>query len=131
MPRRKKYFDHDRGFGLLACASLLLLGRLQGLRETLAPFALGALSAAFLLLALLRPRALGPLHRAWIAFGNALSRLTQPVTLALFFFFVLTPFAVVLRLLGKNPMIARDAGVTSRPSHWIPRESPPNFENPY
>ena len=64
-----------------------------------------ALSVALLLSALLIPARLGPVERAWMKFGAALSRITSPIFLGVVYFVVFTPAGWLRRLFGSNPIM--------------------------
>jgi hypothetical protein len=65
------------------------------------------LAIPFALTGLLRPPLLRPVYRGWMRFGLLLNRVMTPLILSLAFFLVLTPVAIVLRLLGKDAMQRR------------------------
>ena len=76
-------------------------------------------AALFLVVAIARPSILGPLNRAWAKFGLLLGRVINPVILGFVFFLVVTPMAVIRRLLGKDSLHLK-----SNPdlkSYWIDR----------
>jgi len=76
----------------------------------------------FLVLGLAAPNILAPLNRLWMRFGLLLHRIVNPLVMALLFFLVVTPIALLMRLLGKRPL-----HLETRPdadSYWIPREPP-------
>ncbi len=82
------------------------------------PIALG-LSAAFLLAALLAPKVLTPLNRAWMAFALLLHKVTSPIILGVLFFVLFTPVALFMRLAKRDLMKRRfEPGAGS---YWIPR----------
>lgn len=82
----------------------------------------GALSAAFAATALLTPNVLAPLNKGWMRFGALVHRIMSPVLLAIMFFVVLTPFAVVMRATGRRPLaLLRDK---SADTYWVHREPP-------
>jgi hypothetical protein len=82
----------------------------------------GFVSAAFAATALLTPNILTPLNRAWMRFGALLHRIMSPVILAIMFFVVLTPFALVMRVVGRRPLaLSRDA---TTDTYWIRRDPP-------
>jgi len=73
----------------------------------------------FLVVAIARPSILGPLNQAWAKFGLLLGRVINPVILGVVFFLVVTPMAVIRRLLGKDSLHLK-----SNPdlkSYWIDR----------
>ena len=62
------------------------------------------MAADVLLLALTVPRVLNPFNVLWSRFGLLLHLVVSPVIMALMFFVVITPIALVMRLLGKRPL---------------------------
>ena len=77
--------------------------------------------AVFLLARFAAPL-LGPFNRVWRRFGLALSRVVNPIVLAILFFGVLLPTSMILRLAGKDPLRLRiDKSATS---YWIRRDTP-------
>lgn len=55
----------------------------------------------------LAPTALGPLFQGWMRFGLVLSRITTPIVLGILYFLVITPTGLVMRLLGRRPLLHR------------------------
>ena len=84
-------------------------------------WALG-MAAAFGAIAALRPAWLGPLNRLWTKLGLILHRVVNPVVMALLFYLTITPFALVMRLFGKDPLKLRFE--PDRKSYWIERDPP-------
>ncbi|MBC3880763.1 hypothetical protein H8K35_02425 [Undibacterium sp. LX40W] len=112
----------DRNFGLVMCGFFTILALLP-LRNH-EPMRLWALipAALFLIFALVAPKALHQLNRAWMHFGELLSKLVSPVAMGLVFFIAITPFALVMRLFGKRPL---DLSIDrSAKSYWKPRTPP-------
>lgn len=86
-------------------------------------WALG-LAAAFLVVAMKWPRILRPLNLTWFRFGMLLSSVISPVVMSVIFLLAVTPTAVVVRLIGRDPLrlkIDRDAK-----SYWITRNQDSN-----
>lgn len=80
------------------------------------------LSVAFLAAALLFPSVLAPLNRIWFKIGLLLHHVVSPVVLGLLFFVVVTPFALVVRLVsGKLLALEKESAA---PSYWKRREPP-------
>lgn len=112
----------DRAFGLVF-AVLFALIALWPLWRGMAPrwWSLG-LAAAFLGAALLAPRALAPLNRLWFRLGLLLHAVVNPVVMALVFFTTVTPIALIMRAMGKDPLrLRRDQDART---YWIERRPP-------
>ncbi len=79
-------------------------------------------AAAFLLLALAAPGALKPLNRVWFLFGMLLHKVVNPIIMGLLFYVTVTPIALIMRMLGKNPLsLEFDPDAKS---YWIERDPP-------
>ena len=125
---REKMID-DRKFGFVVGGAFLLLGigtLLGGSRPSGA--ALSAGGAVLVLLAAAAPRLLDPVRRAWTSLARVLGRVNTAVFLALVFFLVLTPLALVLRLSGRDELALR----RQRRNGWVPypdrNRDPRHFE---
>jgi hypothetical protein len=55
-------------------------------------------------LALIQPKWLRWIYRAWMRFGLLASRVMTPLVLGIVFFVMIWPMAMVRRLMGKDPM---------------------------
>jgi predicted membrane protein len=62
------------------------------------------ISAPLWLLALVHPSWLRGTYRVWMRFGLLASRVMTPLLLGIVFFAMISPMAVVRRLVGKDPM---------------------------
>lgn len=76
-------------------------------------------AASFLALSLIRPRLLHPLNLVWFRFGMLLHRVVSPLVLGLMFFVSVTPIALIMRLLGKDPLRLKFDPDTE--SYWLDR----------
>ena len=88
-------------------------------RRTLAT-ALAGLAVALALAGLLLPGRLGPVHRTWMGFAHALSRVTTPIFMGVVYFLVITPVALARRAVGGNPLRAQHGS-----SGWVDRQGTP------
>lgn len=80
------------------------------------------IAAAFCAFALLYPRALKSLNRAWFRLGLMLHAVVNPIIMGLIFFFAVTPTALVMRLRRKDLLrLKRDP---ESPTYWIERRPP-------
>jgi hypothetical protein len=82
----------------------------------------GAAYVALVLAGLVNPRLPEVPGRVWISFGKALGRWTALPVFALLYFVAVTPTALLVRLLGKDPI--RRANRPAE-SYWVPREPSP------
>jgi hypothetical protein len=110
----------DRSFGLVFALAFGVLGVLPVLRSRPPRVWALAVSAVFLLIALIHAPLLNRLNRAWMDVGRLLSKITNPVVTGVMFFLVFTPVAIILRLLGKDPLRLTPAPAAE--SYWIQRE---------
>jgi len=79
-------------------------------------------AALFLAPALIRPNLLRPLNLIWFRFGMLLHRVVSPLVLGVMFFVTVTPTAVIMRLLGKDPL--RLKFDPEAESYWLDRQPP-------
>ena len=63
------------------------------------------------------------LFKGWMAFANVLARVNTRILLVLFFFVVITPVAVVMRLFGKDLLSQRLEPGTE--TYWKPKAQSP------
>ena len=112
----------ERAFGLVfACVFLLV--SLWPLFERASPRLWAvAVAAAFALCAWLAPRVLAPLNRLWFRFGELLHRIVSPIALGIIFFGIITPYALVMHLFGRDALLLRRG--SARQSYWVRREPP-------
>lgn len=114
--------NKERSFGLIMAAAFGVIAALRFvLSDTVTWWALG-LAAGFALIALVRPRWLAPVERVWMRFAAVLGAINSRVLLTIVFALVVTPIAVLLRALGRQPMRWQD----DQPTYWR-RRRPEEF----
>ena len=79
-------------------------------------------AAVILAIALIRASLLAPFNRAWMKFGLLLHKITNPVIMGLIFFLAVTPTALIMRAMGKDPL--RRKFDPSAQTYWIERDPP-------
>lgn len=113
----------DRRFGALFTAVFALLAAMRWHRGGLTPvvWVLAAAALVFVLLALLRPAWLAPLNRAWMKLADLLGKVVSPLVLGVIFFVLITPYALIARLSGRDPLRLKRRQVSS---YWLERDPP-------
>jgi Saxitoxin biosynthesis operon protein SxtJ len=79
------------------------------------------IAVAFFGLAFIAPGLLKPLNLLWARFGALLHKIVTPIILGMIFFAVVTPMAIVFKILGKDPLRLRFEPNST--SYWIIRNS--------
>lgn len=121
-PRRLSAAE-GRRFAFVVAGGFAVLAGLAYLRSRpQAMMVLSAVAGSLAVAGLFVPTRLGPLQRAWMALGVALSRITAPVFYGLLYWVVLTPIGVLRRTVGRSPL-ERETQATS---YWVVR--PPQDE---
>jgi hypothetical protein len=89
-------------------------------------------SAVALLVCRMIPVAAVAFHRGWMALAEALGYVNSRILLSLIYYLIIAPTALVLRLIGRDPLDRRGA---RRSSYWVarPRVEPSRerFERAY
>ena len=112
----------ERHFGLFLTMLLLATAGIGGYRgwPVRVLTILIILSLVSGLTAFFLPHFLAPLNRAWFRLGLLLGRLVNPLVLAILFFGLITPIALLARLFGRDELRLR---FRAADSYWIPRET--------
>lgn len=111
-----------RRFGLVVGAAFLVLGALVWWRgRPVTSQVFWALGAALILFGIVLPRALIPVHRAWMGLALAISKVTTPIFLGAVYFLIISPIGLIRRGLGRDSL---------KPKHtsggfWVLRSSGP------
>ncbi len=112
----------NRAFGLTFAGVFLLIACWPLVRGRPVRWWALVVAVLFFAAALLAPRTLHLLNRLWFAIGMVLHRIAHPVVMALLFFTTITPLAVLMRALGKDPLrLRRDLSAST---YWIDRRPP-------
>ena len=120
--RAQPAIGSERSFGLVFSTVFALVALAPLVHSGVPRWWALIVSAGFAITALLIPRILRPLNRIWFAFGLLLHRIVNPIVMAVMFFGVILPAALVLRAMGKKFLrIQYEPGAKS---YWIPREQP-------
>ena len=110
----------DRAFGYVFAVVFALIGLFPLWRLDTPRWWALAIAAGFAAMAVVAPQVLGPLNRAWLAFGKLLHRIVSPLVMGAVFFLAVTPTALIMRLRGRDLLSRRWRADLS--SYWIERE---------
>ena len=85
-----------------------------------------AAAMIFLLITLIKSDVLLPLNKLWMRLGLLLGMIVSPIVLGILFFGLFTPYALVMRLSGRDELRLK---FTKKTSHWISRSEPIKSES--
>jgi len=94
----------DRKFGLTMFAACMLFGAYPLVHGGPLRLWLVVPGVAFFIVAVAHPVLLAPLNRLWMRFGHLLSRVTNPIVMAVLFFGGVWPIGGLMRLCGARPL---------------------------
>lgn len=112
-----------RKFGLTVGAAFALLGCVSWWRgHELPPRVMWTIAVLLFVPGALMPGILGPVHVAWMKFATVLGHVNTRIILTVFFYVVMTPVGLILRLF-RDPL---DRSLKEkRDTQWIKREQQP------
>ena len=107
--RRFKSAALLRKFGFTMAVPLAVIGGLLLWRKGLQPATYSVLGAAlaFLVIAVVFPKLLGPIEWAWMKLAGVLSYVMTRVILTLMFFLAIAPLGIAMRLLRHDPLVLK------------------------
>ena len=79
------------------------------------------ISILFLILGMINSKILTPLNKVWFKFGIFLGKIISPIVMGLIFFLVVTPIAVLMRMLKKDLLNLK---FNKNNSYWIEKTDP-------
>ena len=111
----------NRSFGIVFFIVFLLIALYPLINEE--NFRLWSLviSLIFLVLGLINSQILTPLNKLWFKFGILLGKIVSPIIMGIIFFFVVTPTALIMRIIGKDLL---DLKFNKKKSYWIEKTGP-------
>ncbi len=112
----------NRSFGIVFAVVFAIIGLFPLIGGSSVRWWSLIVAGVFLALAFAAPKLLSPLNRLWMRFGLLLHRIVNPLVMALLFFLVVTPIALLMRLFGKRPLHLETE--PDAESYWIPRDPP-------
>ena len=80
-----------------------------------------AIATIFFILGIINSGLLSPLNKIWFKFGLLLGRLISPLVMSLIFFLVVTPIALLMKLLKKDLLNLK---FNKDKTYWIVKSGP-------
>ena len=103
-----------RKFGLTVGGVFLLITAYSLWRDRVVMAGIaGGIGGALVVLGAAAPRSLDAAYRAWMGLAVLLSKVTTPLFMGIVYFVVITPIAILMRGMGRNPLAARPRGETA------------------
>ena len=75
----------------------------------------------FLVLGFINSKVLSPFNKLWFKFGLLLGKIVSPLIMGIIFFLVVTPTALIMRIIGKDLL---DLKFNKKKSYWIEKTGP-------
>lgn len=96
-----------RRFAWTVGAAFLVLAAVLRWRDaaTVAVLVTGGIGFVLGLAGVVIPGSLTAVHAAWMGLARLISRVTTPLFLGITYFLVITPIGLVMRLVGRNPLV--------------------------
>ena len=111
--------NSNRTFGILFFLVFLVIGIWPITNgENLRWWAI-IISLIFLSLGIINSKILTPFNKIWIKIGELLGKVIAPIVMSIIYFFIVTPMAILLRLLRKDLLKIKFSPVTT---YWIKRD---------
>lgn len=113
----------ERSFGFMFVIIFAGVG-LYGLFKGWGSTTVSAFIGACLILAVVSvfvPRVLAPFNRAWFHLGQLLGKIVSPIVLGIIFYGLLTPVALISRIIKRDELKLKPRSVSS---YWIERDPP-------
>ena len=111
----------NRSFGLVFFVVFLLISIYPFLKDGNIRIWSLIISFIFLVLGLLNSNLLSPLNKLWFKFGLFLGKIISPIIMGIIFFLVVTPIAIIMRLLNKDLLNLK---FKENNTYWIDKTGP-------
>lgn len=112
----------NKTFGLVFTTFFLFIGLWPLWQGQSVRYVVLIASAIVFAITMFAPALLSIPNRIWTLFGSILHKVTNPIILGIMFYAVFTPFGVVMRWFGYDPLrLRQDRNVHS---YWVQRNPP-------
>ena len=118
---KKIKISSNRSFGIVFCVFFLIVSLYPLINEEPIRYWSLIVSIIFLILGILNSNILSPLNKAWFKFGLFLGKIVSPIVMGIVFFAVVTPIALILKIMGKDLLNLKKSKINS---YWITKTGP-------
>lgn len=130
-PVTQEKLPSERSFGLLFALIFCALSTYGALYKNWPQFlviVLFVVGIGLLLISICMPRILTPLNRGWFWLGQMLGKIVSPVVLGLIFFLLLTPIALIGKVIGRDELKLKKRKTDS---YWVDRKPSESFSDSF
>ena len=121
MDHKEVKIGSNRSFGIVFSIVFLLIALYPLINgENLRLWSL-IISIVFIVLGIINSNLLKPLNKLWFKFGLLLGKIISPFVMGIIFFVVVTPIAILMRLLRKDLLNLK---FNKNNSYWIRKSGP-------
>ncbi len=121
MDKKKIKLSSNRSFGLVFFIFFLIISLWPLKNGDDIRIWIFLISIIFLILGIINSNLLTPLNLLWFRFGLLLGKIVSPVVMGAVFFLVVTPIAIIMRLIGKDLLNLK---FNKNKSYWIEKTGP-------
>ena len=112
----------NKGFGIVFSIFFLLLAVYFYYKYGTLNIKILFFSVLFLILGIINSKILTPLNLLWFKFGIILSLIISPIIMSIVFFLVLTPIAILAKIVKKDFLILNRENNLKKKTYWIIKE---------
>jgi len=114
----KSKISSNKSFGVVFFLFFLIISLFPLFKDGNIRISTIVLAIIFLILGLLNSPILNPLNKIWFKFGILLGNIISPIVMGIVFFIVVTPTALIMKMLGKDILNLKK---NKQKSYWIER----------
>ena len=111
----------NRSFGIVFFIFFLIISLYPLLNDSEIRLWSLIISIIFLVLGVANSKLLTPINKIWFKFGLLLGKIVSPIIMGIIYFFVVTPIAILMKLLKKDILNLK---YNNKDTYWIEKSGP-------
>lgn len=124
----KNKISSNRSFGITFSIFFLLLSLYFFFKNEKIYYSLIIISLIFLTLGVLKSKILTNPNKIWVMFGEKLGFIIAPIIMALVYFTVVTPIALILKICGKDVLNIKNKKAQT---YWVNKKNINSMKKQY